>query len=92
MKTDHIIDRKENTEFVESSDRQVDDGLMTFEAAYFARCGKLKYIEREEAKRAEEKARVTLRPMYYKYIEQMKKEGVSDELAVKAFIGRPAGN
>ena len=86
MRIDHIVDSKENKEFVEPSDRLIDDDeLITLEGENFARFGELAYIEREEAERSEEEARVAIEPVDYKFVEQMKKEGVSEEPAVSAF-------
>ena len=46
----------------------------------------------EEARRDAEEARELERPIDYQYIDLMKKEGVTKELAVKAFAGIFCGN
>ena len=93
MTTDHIIDSKENKEFAKASDNQIhDDELITLEGENSERSGKLKFTEREEAKLPEAEERVPLRPVVYKYIEQITKEGVSEEPAVQALVGRLGGN
>ncbi len=56
------------------------------------RLGELDYITPERAKILAAEARAKERPIDYKYIEQMKREGVTEDLAVKAFIGRFGGN
>lgn len=46
----------------------------------------------EEVKQMAEEARAKKRPVDQYYIEQMKNEGVTDDLAIKAFIGLFGGN
>ena len=47
MTTEHIIDCIDNKEFVEASDRLIDDDeLITIEGENFARFSKPKFIER----------------------------------------------
>ena len=46
----------------------------------------------KEAKRYAQEAEDNERPVDYQYIDQMKKKGVSEELAVKAFVGLFGGN
>lgn len=48
----------------------------------------VKQITPEEAKRLAAEVRAKERPIDFKFIEKMKAEGVTEELAVKAFKGR----
>lgn len=83
----------EDFEFAEETifeDERTED--ITLQGENFERFGELKFIEEEDAKRLAAEEKANLRPIEYRYIEQMKKEGVTEELAVKAFIGRFGGN
>ena len=51
-----------------------------------------RFMSPEEARRDAEEARELERPINYHYIDLMKKEGVTEELAVKAFAGIFCGN
>ena len=52
----------------------------------------IKPLTPEEVEQMAEEARAKNRPVDQKYIEQMKKEGVTEDLAIKAFIGLFGGN
>lgn len=52
----------------------------------------VRFMSPEEARRDAEEARELERPIDYRYIDLMKKEGVTEELAVKAFVGIFCGN
>ena len=69
-----------------------EDEIITLEGESVEKYGELEFITPEKAKILEAEAIAKERPVDYKYIEQMKNEGVTDELAVKAFIGRFGGN
>ena len=69
-----------------------EDEIITLEGESLEKYGELEFITPEEAKILEAEAIAKERPVDYKYIERMKEEGVTEELAVKAFIGRFGGN
>ncbi len=80
-----------------SSDEHVhlvneDEDVKTLEGDDLSKIPVVKFLSPEEAVRDAEEARSLERPIDYRYIEQMKKEGVSEELAIKAFVGRFCGN
>lgn len=52
----------------------------------------VRFMTAEEAKVKAAECRAEERPIDYRYIEQMIKEGVTEELAVKAFVGSFGGN
>ena len=69
-----------------------EDEIITLEGESLEKYGELEFITPEEAKILEAEARAKLRPVDYKYIERMKEEGVTEELAIKAFVGLFGGN
>ena len=89
--------RTEDFEFDEettvSNDEAVqEDEIITLEGENLEKYGELEFITPERAKILEAEARAKLRPVDYKYIERMKEEGVTEELAIKAFVGLFGGN
>ncbi len=64
----------------------------TLEGVDFTKFVKVEYVTPDEAKRLAEESRARERPIDYQYIEQMEKEGVTEEIAVRAFVGRFGGN
>ena len=66
--------------------------ISTFEGEDFTKYVKVKYLTPEEVKRVAAEERAKERPIDYRYIDRMKKEGVTEELAVRAFIGSFGGN
>ena len=68
------------------------DDVVTLEGEDLEKVYGAKFMSPEEAEQAAAQARALLRPIDYRYIEQMKKDGVTEELAVKAFVGRFGGN
>lgn len=62
------------------------------EGVDFTKYVEVEYITPEVAKRLAAESKERERPIDYRYIEQMKKEGVTEELAIMAFIGRFEGN
>ena len=73
------------------SDNEPED-ISIFEGEDFTKYVKVEYLTAEEVKRVAAEARAKERPIDYRYIDQMKKEGVTEELAVRAFVGRFLGN
>ncbi len=69
-----------------------DEDVITLEGEDLSKIPGVKILSSEEALRDAEEARALERPIDYRYIEQMKKEGVTEELAIKAFVGRFCGN
>ena len=68
------------------------EDVLTLEGEDLEKVYGAKFMSPEEAERSAAEARALERPIDYRYIEQMKKEGVTEELAVKAFVGRFCGN
>ena len=68
------------------------EDVLTLEGEDLAKVYGAKFMSPEEAEQAAAEARARQRPIDYRYIEQMQKDGVTEELAVKAFVGRFGGN
>ena len=80
-----------------SCDEQVpvvnqNEDVITIEGEDLSKIPRVKFLSPEDVLRDVEEARALERPIDYRYIEQMKKEGVTEELAIKAFVGRFRGN
>ena len=69
-----------------------EDEVITLEGESLEKYGELEFITPERAKVLEAEARAKERPVDYTYIERMKEEGVTEELAIKAFVGLFGGN
>ena len=83
----------ENTETGENVvNKDGTEDVLTLEGEDLAKVYGAKFISPEEAEQRAAEARALERPIDYRYIEQMKKDGVTEELAVKAFVGRFRGN
>ena len=70
----------------------VDDEIRTLEGIDFTKFVEVPTITPEEARKLAAEVRAKERPVDYNYIERMKTEGVTEELAIKAFIGKFRGN
>ena len=68
------------------------EDVVTLEGEDLEKVYGAKFMSAEEAEQSAAEARALVRPIDYRYIEQMKKDGVTEELAVKAFVGRFRGN
>ena len=68
------------------------EDVVTLEGEDLEKVYGAKFMSPEEAEQKAAEARALERPIDYRYIEQMKKDGVTEELAVKAFAGRFCGN
>lgn len=66
--------------------------VLVLEGQDFTKGVQVTPLTSEEARRYAQEAEDNERPVDYRYIEQMKTEGVSEELAVKAFVGLFGGN
>lgn len=83
----------ENPDFSEESIvTNNDEEVETLEGVDFTKFVDVEYLTPDDIKRIEAEAKAKERPVDYRYIERMKSEGVTEELAVKAFIGRFYGN
>ena len=71
---------------------EFDDEVEVFEGVDFTKFVNVRIPTKEEAEKRAALMKAKVRPINYVYIEQMKREGVSEELAIKAFIGRFGGN
>ncbi len=69
-----------------------DENVETIQGVDFTKFVKVEYLSPEDIEKAQVEVRAKERPVDYQYIERMKKEGVTEELAVKAFVGRFYGN
>ena len=69
-----------------------DDEIVTLEGIDFTKFVEVPAITPEEAQKLAAEVRAKERPLDYRYIERMKTEGVTEDLAVKAFIGMFRGN
>lgn len=69
-----------------------DKKVETLEGVDFTKFVDVEYVTPEQAKKLAEESRARERPIDYRFIEQMRTEGVSEELAIKAFVGRFGGN
>ena len=89
--TDEIRVPGENSE---PSDEIVnaDDEIKTLEGVDFTKFVEVQYLTKDEAKKRATSALEKVRPVDYRYIELMKRDGVSEDLAIKAFVGRFGGN
>ena len=85
-----ISENSETEEKVVNNDGTED--VLTLEGEDLEKVYGAKYMSPEEAEQSAAEARALERPIDYHYIEQMKKDGVTEELAVKAFLGRFRGN
>ncbi len=93
--TNNVHVPTENLDFDEESSLVEEDhnaNVRILEGVDFTQFVDVEYITPEEAKRLAAESRERERPIDYRYIEQMKKEGVTEELAIMAFIGRFEGN
>lgn len=52
----------------------------------------MQYLSKDEAEKRATSALKKEHPVDYRYIELMKRGGVSEDLAIKAFVGRFGGN
>ena len=88
---DEIRGPSENSE---PSDEIVnaDDKVKTLEGVDFTKFVEVQYLTKDEAKKRATSALEKERPVDYRYIERMKRDGVSEDLAIKAFVGRFGGN
>ena len=77
---------------VSNDDVVQEDEIITLEGESLEKYGELEFITPERAKILEAEALAKERPVDYKYIERMKEEGVTEELAIKAFVGLFGGN
>lgn len=68
------------------------ENIQVLEGQDFTKYVEVKYITPEEAIKRATAAKAKERSIDYQYIDQMKKYGVSEDLAIKAFIGRFGGN
>lgn len=68
------------------------EGVETLEGLDFTKYVEVEYLTPEQAKKLAAEVLAEERPVDYSYIERMKKEGVSEALAVGAFKGRFGGN
>ena len=85
--------RSENTDTEENVvNNDGTEDVMTLEGEDLEKVYGAKFMSPEEAEQDAAEARALERPIDYRYIEQMKKDGVTEELAVKAFVGRFCGN
>ena len=85
-----LSENSETEEKVVNTDGTED--VVTLEGEDLVEVYGAKFMSPEEAEQAAAEARARQRPIDYRYIEQMKKDGVTEELAVKAFLGRFGGN
>ena len=68
------------------------EGVEVLEGVDFTKYVDVVYLTSEEVKRRAAESRKKVEPVDYRYIEQMKKEGITEELAIKAFVGSFRGN
>lgn len=84
----------EQTDTSDASVAGVEDvqEIETLEGVDITKYVDVEYISPEEVRRLAAEVRAKERPIDYEFIEKMKADGVTEELAVKAFIGRFRGN
>ena len=66
--------------------------IQVLEGEDFTEYVDVKYNTPDDALKRATEAKAKERPIEYKYIDQMKKHGVTEYLAIKAFVGRFGGN
>lgn len=69
-----------------------EDEVLLLEGQSFERFGDVQVISPDEAIKPVVAARAKIRPVDLQIIECMREEGVTEELAVKAFVGLFGGN
>lgn len=69
-----------------------EEEVKTLEGVDFTKFVDVEYLSQDEIKKIETEARAKERSVDYRYIERMKTEGVTEDLAVKALVGRFYGN
>lgn len=82
-------DSTEETVLVNDDD---EEDVETMEGVDFTKFVDVEYLSLADIERIDAEARAKESPVDYRYIDQMKREGVTEELAVKAFVGRFFGN
>lgn len=76
---------------IDDVDEDAED-VEVLEGVDFTKYVDVVYITPEQAEKRAAAAKAKERPVDYRYVDQMKREGVTEELAVKAFVGRFGGN
>ena len=68
------------------------ENIQVLEGEDFTKYVDVKYNTHEDALKRAAAAKSKERSIDYRYIDQMKKHGVTEDLAIKAFVGRFGGN
>lgn len=82
----------EDSQFSEERNNAEDDEIVTLEGVDFTKFVDVQALTPDQAKKLAAEVRAKERPLNYRYIERMKTEGVTEDLAIKAFIGMFRGN
>ena len=88
---------EENRVLGENSERSdeivnANQEVKTLEGVDFTKFVEVQYLSKDEAKKRVASALEKERPVDYRYIELMKRDGVTEDFAIKAFVGRFGGN